>query len=49
MDRMGRLVQEGRVAENGIHLQGLSSGTYLLMVQQNSNQNVGHCIQFIKP
>ena len=49
MDRMGRLVQEGRVAENGIHLQELSSGTYLLMIQQNSNQNVGHCIQFIKP
>ena len=49
IDGMGCLVQEGRVAENVIHLQELPSGTYLLMIQQNSNQNVGHCIQFIKP
>ena len=49
IDRMGRLIQEGRVDENGIHLQELPSGTYLLMIQQNVNQNVGHCIQFIKP
>ena len=49
IDRMGRLIQEGSVAESGINLQELSSGTYLLMIQQNSNRNVGHCIQFIKP
>ena len=49
VDRMGRLMQEGKVAESGINLQQLSSGTYLLMIQQNSNHNVGHCIQFIKP
>ena len=49
IDRVGRLIQEGSVAESGINLQELSSGTYLLMIQQNSNRNVGHCIQFIKP
>ena len=49
IDRMGRLIQKGMVAENGINLKELSSGTYLLMIQQNSNHVVGHCIQFVKP
>ena len=39
---MGRLVQEGRVAENGIHLQIVKWNLSLMV--QNSNQNMGHCI-----
>ncbi|HAB89204.1 MAG TPA: hypothetical protein DCF84_01620, partial [Bacteroidetes bacterium] len=49
IDRMGRLVKKGIVAENGINLQELTSGTYFLMIQQNSNHGSGHCIQFVKP